>query len=161
GTGQGPMYLAADTQLDRRVVLQIPHFAGPEAASQRPQFRREARAVAALCNPLLCPILDVLQINDVDFMVMPFVDGETLRDVLKQRTIWPAQQAIDLVLKLAAALDAAHRHGAVHRSLKPSNILITPGETPVIVGFAQVPNLTQTQRSSDLVYMAPELARGG
>jgi serine/threonine protein kinase len=156
-SGRGTTYLATDTLLDRRVVLNIPQIVGADADLTRAHFRREARLAAGLCHPLLCPVMDVDRIDNIDVLVMPFVEGDTLTEALKQRAIWPAHQAIDLVLKLGAALDAAHRRGAVHRNLKPSNILMTPSELPVIVGFGQ---LSAAPRNGGAGYVAPELAAG-
>lgn len=156
GSGFGSTYQATDTQLNRRVALKIPQFSGPEAATIRARFQREGRAAAGLCHPFLCPVLDVGQIDGVDFLAMSYVEGDSLADVLKQRPIWPAKQAANLILKLAIALDAAHRQGVVHRDLKPSNILIAPSETPVVVGFGQSTEPLHSQRTANAVYVAPE-----
>jgi serine/threonine protein kinase len=148
GSGAGSIYLAIDSQLNRRIALRIPQFGGPSAAATQARFHHEGRAAMALCHPLLCPVLDVGQNEGVDFLAMPYVDGDPLSDVLKQRPVWPARHAVDLVLKLAIALDAAHRQGVFHRDLKPSNILIAPSETPVVVGFGQP--------AAKTAYSAPE-----
>jgi serine/threonine protein kinase len=156
----GSLYEALDTALDRRVALKVPLFGGPDAEAERARFHREARAAAGLMHPLLCPVLDVGHTESFDFLAMPFVEGDALQELLKQRPVWPPRQAVDLILKLATALDAAHRRGVVHRDLKPSNILIAPSETPVIVGFGQSTRPDHSQQTANSVYVAPEQAAG-
>jgi serine/threonine protein kinase len=155
-SGFGSLYLATDTEIGRRTVLRIPAFSGPNAAADRARFQRDSRAAAALFHPLLCPVFDAGQIEGVDFLAMPLVDGDPLADLLKQRPIWPARQAIDLISKLAIALDALHRTGLVHRDLKPSNILLAPGETPVIAGLGQMSEPLHSKRTGNAIYVAPE-----
>ncbi len=155
-SGRGFTYQAIDTEWDRRVALKVPSFSGPDADARRERFLREARVAAGLSHPLLCPVLEVGQADGFDFLVMPFVEGESLHDLMKARPIWPVRQAVDLFFKLTSAMDAAHRQGVIHRSLKPTNVLITPGEIPVIVGFGQVTRPDPADDGEDAVYLAPE-----
>ncbi len=155
-SGFGSLYLATDTEIGRRVVLRIPSGSGGNSRADRTRFQRDSRMVAALCHPLLCPVFDAGQIDGVDFLAMPFVDGDPLADLLKQRPIWPARQAIDLVTKIAIALETLHRAGLVHCDVKPSNILIAPGETPVIAGLGQLGEPLHSKRTGNAVYVAPE-----
>ncbi len=136
-SGSGSMFEPIDTQLDRRVALRLPRFPADDAQGAYVRFQREARVAASVWHQLLCPILDVGEIDGLPYLAMPFIEAESLAELLLQRPIWPARAAVELVLKLATALDAAHRQGAVHCDFKPSNILLPAPETPVIVGFGQ------------------------
>lgn len=159
-SGRGFTYQAVDQELGRRVALKVPCFRGHDAATQRERFLREARIAAGLSHPLLCPILEVGQCDGFDYLVMPLVEGDSLSDLMKARPIWPVRQAVDLFHKLTSAMDAAHRQGVIHRDLKPTNVLITPGEMPVIVGFGQAIRPNHAEDTDNAVYLAPEWLQG-
>jgi len=154
--GQGSTYEANDIELDRRVVLKVPFLQGGATRSQRERFQQEARIAASLYHPLWCPILDIGQDGGIDYLVMPYVEGDSLADMMNARPVWPARAAVDLFYKLATAIDAAHQRGIIHRDLKPSNIIFSFGEIPTIVGIGQSQPRTDNLDRDTAVYLAPE-----
>jgi len=131
--GMGEVYSAQDTRLDRTVAVKVlPQelIANPTA---RQRFEREARALAALAHPNICPLFDVGREHDVDYLVMQYVDGETLAARLARGKL-PLDQALSYAMAIADALIEAHRNDIVHRDLKPSNIMLTP-DGPKLVDF--------------------------
>src|SRR5262249_14233318 len=129
--GMGAVYLAHDTQLDRKVALKVPHFqpgSGPEVIER---FYREARAAATFGHPGLCPVHDVGEINGTHYLTMRYVEGRPLSAFT---TVAP-RAAAALVREVALGMAAAHAHGVIHRDLKPSNILVRDGQQPVVMDF--------------------------
>ena len=132
--GMGEVYRARDTRLDRTVAIKIlpPHVAGDPEFRER--FEREARAVSQLNHPHICTLHDVGRLRadgatagegeTVDFLVLEYLDGESLADRLRKGPL-PVDQAIAYATQIAAALDAAHRRGILHRDLKPGNVMVT------------------------------------
>jgi Tol biopolymer transport system component len=122
--GMGEVYKARDTRLDRTVAIKI---LPPEVSAdpdRRARFEREAKTIAGLNHPHICALHDVGTGNGQDYLVMEFVEGETLAARLERKPL-EASAALALALQLGDALDQAHRHGVVHRDLKPSNIMLT------------------------------------
>src|SRR5690349_12279090 len=122
--GMGEVYRARDTRLARNVAVKIlpPHLsAGPEA---RERFEREARTIAALNHPNICSIFDVGSENGVDYIVMEYLEGETLATRLERGPL-PMESALKAAIQITDALDKAHRRGVTHRDLKPGNIMLT------------------------------------
>ena len=122
--GMGEVYKARDTRLHRTVAIKIirTHLSGD--AEFRSRFQREAHAIAALQHPHVCTLYDVGHQNGTDFLIMEYVEGETLADRLSKGAV-PLDQALKIAIEIADALDKAHRQGIVHRDLKPGNIMIT------------------------------------
>ena len=128
--GMGEVYKARDTRLDRIVAIKV--LPGHVAAdpSLRERFDREAKAISSLNHPHICALYDVGSQDGIDFLVMEYLDGETLADRIA-RTSGPnqpsirASEALGLAIQIADALDKAHRAGIVHRDLKPGNIMLT------------------------------------
>jgi len=124
--GMGEVYRAKDTRLDRTVAVKIlpSHLSENPEAKQR--FDREARAISSLNHPNICTLHDVGHQDGVDFLVMEFLDGETLADRLRKGPL-----STELVLKygieICEGLERAHKSGVVHRDLKPGNIMLTKG----------------------------------
>ena len=129
--GIGEVYKARDTRLDRFVAIKIL----PEALAADPEFRerfdREARAVAALSHPHICPLFDIGQQDGVDFLVMEYLEGETLAARLNKGAL-PLDQALQYAIEIADALDKAHRKGITHRDLKPGNVMVTKSGTKLL-----------------------------
>src|SRR5262249_744081 len=122
--GMGEVYKARDSRLDRTVAIKVlpAHNSGNAKAKER--FEREARAVASLNHPHICALYDVGQQDEIDFLVIEFIDGETLAARLERGPL-RIEQALQLAIQLGDALDKAHRQGVVHRDLKPGNIMLT------------------------------------
>jgi serine/threonine protein kinase len=122
--GMGEVYRARDTRLDRTVAIKVlpQHLADtPEA---RQCFEREARAVSALNHPHICTLHDVGSQDGTEFLVMEYLEGETLAARLEKGPL-PLAQVLQYGIQIADALDKAHRSSIVHRDLKPGNIMLT------------------------------------
>ena len=122
--GMGEVYKARDTRLDRTVAIKVlpEHVASDPDLKKR--FEREAKTVAALSQPNICPVFDVGNQDGIDFLVMEYLEGETLAQRLEKGAL-PLDQALQIAIEIADALDKAHRQGIVHRDLKPGNIMLT------------------------------------
>src|SRR5215831_13391604 len=120
----GEVYRATDTRLDRIVAIKAlpPHLSAD--SELRDRFEREARAVAALSHPHICTLYDVGHQDGIDFLVMEFLEGETLASRLGRGAL-PLSQALKFAVEITDALDRAHRRGIVHRDLKPGNVMLT------------------------------------
>ena len=172
----GEVYRARDTRLDRTVALKVlpPDLTNDPAARQR--FEREARAVAALSHPHICTLHDIGQQDGTDFLVMEFLDGETLAARLARGKL-PLDQALHYGIQIADALAAAHKAGIVHRDLKPGNVMLTksgaklldfglakPGVQIAGSGITQLvtegPLTAAGTLLGTLHYMAPEQLQG-
>jgi Protein kinase domain len=133
--GMGAVYLAHDSQLDRPVALKVPHFRRDEQHDTVERFYREARAMALLRHPNLCPVYDVGRHGDVHYFTMAHIEGFALSDVLKQPDRLRQMSAADVIRKLALALGEAHAAGIIHRDLKPSNVMIDLRGEPIVMDF--------------------------
>jgi eukaryotic-like serine/threonine-protein kinase len=122
--GMGEVYRARDTRLDRTVAIKVlpQHLADTPEARQR--FEREARAVSALNHPHICTLHDVGSQDGTEFLVMEYLEGETLAARLEKGPL-PVEQVLRISMEVADALDKAHRQGIIHRDLKPGNIMLT------------------------------------
>src|SRR3954470_7982078 len=122
--GMGEVYRARDTRLDRTVAIKVlpSHLSGtPE---MRERFEREARTVSQLSHPNICALYDVGREGDTGFVVMEYLEGETLAARIGKGAL-PLDQAVRVATQLADALDQAHRRGIVHRDVKPGNVMLT------------------------------------
>jgi eukaryotic-like serine/threonine-protein kinase len=117
--GMGEVYRATDTNLKRAVAIKVlpKHLAEDPELEQR--FVREATSLAALSHPHICPVFDLGTHGEVDFIVMEYLDGETLEQRLEKGAL-PLDQALQIGIQIAVALATAHRAGIVHRDLKPT-----------------------------------------
>ena len=128
--GMGEVYRARDVRLDRTVAIKILPAGIASDQESRQRFEREAKAIAALSHPHICTLYDVGEEADtstaarVQFLVMEYLEGETLADVLRAKRL-PLDQVLRVGIQCADALDRAHRTGIVHRDLKPGNIMLT------------------------------------
>ena len=165
--GMATVYLAHDVKHDRQVALKVLH---PElAASLGPErFLREIKVAARLNHPHIVPLHDSGQAGDLLYYVMPYVDGESLRQRLIREKRLTLDEALEIARDVAAALDYAHRQGVVHRDIKPENVMMHEGEALVTdfgiakaVTAAANDNLTQTGSAVGTpAYMSPEQAAG-
>jgi serine/threonine protein kinase/Tol biopolymer transport system component len=121
--GMGEVYRARDTRLDRTVAVKV--LAGALAADSesRRRFEEEARAIAALNDPHICTIHDVGRLGDLDYLVLEFLEGETVADRIRAGAL-PLDEALTIAIQIADALDHAHRAGIAHRDLKPGNVML-------------------------------------
>ena len=164
--GMGQVFLAHDTQLDREVALKVPRIGRGNAAVDR--FYREARSMASLRHPNICPVYDVGQHDGIHFLTMACIQGETLDDLLRDKNRAGEIDARKLVRALALALAEAHRAGVIHRDLKPANIMIDERNEPIVMDFGLArleresePHLTQDGSVLGTpAYMPPEQIEG-
>jgi serine/threonine-protein kinase len=168
--GQGGMatvYLAQDLRHDRRVALKVLR---PELAAVigGDRFLAEIRTTANLQHPHILPLHDSGEVDGTVFYVMPYVEGESLRDRLNREKQLPVEDAIRIAREVAGALDYAHRHGVIHRDIKPENILLHDGSALVAdFGIALAASRTGAGRMTETGmslgtphYMSPEQAMG-
>jgi serine/threonine protein kinase len=176
--GMGEVYRATDTRLHRAVAVKIlPHYLR-ESLPLRQRFEREAQAVAALRHPHICVLYDVGRSDDIDFLVMELLDGDTLADRLTHGRL-PLREALQHAVDIADALVVTHRQGIVHRDLKPGNVMLTESGAKLLdFGLAKlshaanvdhtapaVPHPTAegdigTSTAGTLRYMTPEQLEG-
>jgi len=174
--GMGEVYRARDTRLGRTVALKIlpEEIATDPAARQR--LTREAQTISALAHPHICTLFDVGHQDGTDYLVMEYLEGETLAERLTRGPL-PVAEAVRLTIQVAEALAAAHHHGIVHRDVKPGNVMITKSGAKLLdFGIAQPPPRVSDPRATSatttelagapsgrvglfgtLPYMAPEV----
>ncbi|MEZ6132587.1 MAG: protein kinase [Planctomycetaceae bacterium] len=133
--GMGAVYLAEDTELQRRVALKLPKIKGDSAGEMLDRFRREARTAATLTHPNICPVYEFGEIDGQFFLTMAYVDGQPLSYYTKKTKAIAARQAALLVRKLALALAHAHEKGIIHRDIKPANVMIDKSAEPIVMDF--------------------------
>jgi hypothetical protein len=132
--GMGEVYLAYDTTLRRNVALKAPRLV-EDSPVHRDRFFREARSAAALHHPNICPLHDVGEFEGQLYLTMAYIDGEALSAHVRRRGLLPIDDAVELVRKVARAMQHAHECGLLHRDLKPGNILLTKKGEPVVTDF--------------------------
>jgi WD40 repeat protein/tRNA A-37 threonylcarbamoyl transferase component Bud32 len=162
----GTVYKARDPRLDRIVAVKIPRAGNLPDGQELGRFLREARSTAQLRHPAIVPVYEVGQEDGLPYLVSDFVEGVTLADRLTAGRL-PFRDAAELAATVAEALDHAHRHGIIHRDVKPSNIMLRPNGTPVVMDFGlarraagEVTMTTEGQVLGTPAYMSPEQARG-
>jgi tRNA A-37 threonylcarbamoyl transferase component Bud32 len=167
--GQGGMatvYLAADVRHHRKVAIKVlrPELAAVIGAER---FLREIQTIATLQHPHILGLIDSGEVQGTAYYVMPFVEGESLRDRLTREKQLPVDDVVRIGTEVAAALDYAHRHGVIHRDIKPENILLHDGSALVVdFGIALAVSsagtrMTETGMSLGTPhYMSPEQAMG-
>ena len=131
--GMGQVFRATDTRLDRPVAIKVLPTGVALDPEMRMRFAREAKAVAALTHPHICTLYDVGRHDDIDFLVMECLEGDTLAARLAEGRL-SLDEALTYANDIAGALDHAHAHGIVHRDLKPANIMLT-GSGPKLLDF--------------------------
>jgi serine/threonine-protein kinase len=166
--GMATVYLAYDLRHDRKVAIKVlkPELAAVIGAER---FLREVKTLATLQHPHILGLIDSGEVNGTAYYVMPFVDGESLRDRLRREKQLPIGDALRTATEVAAALDYAHRHGVIHRDIKPENIMLHDGSALVAdFGIALAVSsagggsrMTETGMSLGTPhYMSPEQAMG-
>ena len=176
--GMGEVYKARDTRLDRIVAIKVlpTHLAG--RAELRERFEREAKTIASLNHPHICTLFDTGHQDDIDFLVMEYIEGETLAQRLQKGPL-PLDQVLRYAIEIADALDKAHRKGITHRDLKPGNIMLTKSGTKLLdfglaklrqdvapaTPFSELPTANNAITAEGTIlgtlqYMAPEQVEG-
>jgi eukaryotic-like serine/threonine-protein kinase len=176
--GMGEVYRARDTRLDRIVAIKVLPAHLSDRAELRERFDREARTIASLNHPHICTLFDTGHQDGIDFLVMEYLEGETLAQRLVKGPL-QIQQVLQYAIEIADALDKAHRNGITHRDLKPGNIMLTKSGTKLLdfglakLAQAAVPATSDSQLPTmkeaiteqgtilgTLQYMAPEQVEG-
>jgi serine/threonine protein kinase len=174
--GMGEVYKARDTRLNRTVAIKTLPSHDRDDSDRRRRFEREARAIAALAHPHICVLHDIGRYEDIDFLVMEYLEGETLSRRLLRGPL-PIEQVLQCAIEIGDALDKAHRQGIIHRDLKPGNIMLTKSgiklldfglaklPPPVVAGAMKAPAATDSLTADGrilgtLAYMAPEQLDG-
>ena len=131
----GIVYKAQDRRLFRHVAIKIlpPQFVTLE--KKRARFIQEARAASALNHPNICTIYDIGKHEDIEFIVMEFMEGVTLRKIMNQRKYLPEKEVVNIGSQVCDALAAAHEKGIIHRDIKPENIMITNQNKVKVLDF--------------------------
>ena len=177
--GMGEVYRAHDSKLGRDVAVKTLPAEFARDPERLARFRREARTLASLNHPNIAAIYGLEKLEEVDFLVLELVEGETLADQLGRGPI-PIEESLKLSLQIAEALEAAHEKGIIHRDLKPANIKVTPEGTVKVLDFGLAKALEGEAAEADgsdspilslaatkagvvlgtAAYMSPEQARG-
>src|ERR1700685_817173 len=157
--GMGEVYRARDTRLGRDVAVKVlpDHLSTDPDLKQR--MEREAKAISSLNHPHICTLHDIGSQDGVDFLVMEYLEGETLAERL-QRGPRPLEEALKIAIQIAEALDKAHAHGIMHRDLKPANIMLTKnGPKLMDFGLAKSsPGLVSGSESGSLTPSTPTMS---
>ncbi len=164
--GMADVYLALDRLLNRRVAVKILSSAYAADPSFVERFRREAQAAASLNHPNIVAVYDWGREDDTSFIVMEYVNGQTLRDVVRRYGTIPPMEAARIASDIADALEFAHRNGVVHRDVKPGNVLITPEGSVKVTdfGIARAESSDTITKTGAVLgtatYFSPEQAQG-
>ena len=159
--GMGEVYEAYDTTKHRTVALKILRDEFSQDETFRTRFLRESHSAAVLQEPHVIPIHDWGEVDGSLFIDMRLVDGHTLDDLLQNGALAP-KRAVAIITQIAAALDAAHGQGLIHRDVKPANIIVTPADFAYLVDFGIAQTRTDTRLTmagtqiGSMAYMAPE-----
>ena len=176
--GMGEVYRARDTRLNRIVAIKILPAHLADRYELRERFEREARTIASLNHPHICTLFDIGQQDGVDYLVMEYLEGETLAHRLLKGPL-PLEQVMQYAIEIADALDKAHGKGVTHRDLKPGNIMLTKSGTKLLdfglaklrqsaapaTPFSELPTEEDAITAEGVIvgtlqYMAPEQLEG-
>src|SRR5438270_4626056 len=158
--GFGTVYLAEDTWIDKRVALKVPHKQGVDFG----ELLREPRLLASLNHPNIVTILTAEKQENVFFIVMEFVPGETLESIIARQGALDLSRALDYTCQISNAVDHAHRQGVLHRDLRPSNVLVADSGMLKVADFGTSRFLEIAAHGTTVIgsppYMAPEQFHG-
>ena len=181
--GMGVVYLAEDQRLNRPVAIKLLPSEVIDDKSALERFENEIRATSILSHPVICQVLDVGTFDGKPFMVMEYLEGASIRQLLRERSFTPTE-VLQLAIELADALDSAHEHHIIHRDIKPGNIFLSDRNHPKLLDFglakisselfdiSDIGDDTPTKKSvvedvtgtgvtmGTVLYMSPEQARG-
>ncbi len=164
--GMATVYLATDLRLERRVALKIMHGHLADDSKFRERFIQEARSAARLAHPNVVNVFDQGQDSEMAYLVMEYLPGITLRDLLQERHVLTTEQVFDILEAVLAGLSAAHKAGIVHRDLKPENVLLADDGRIKIGDFglaraASANTATGAALLGTIAYLSPELVTRG
>ncbi len=158
--GFGTVYLVKDTWIDKKVAIKVPH----KQSGDFDELLREPRLLAALDHKNIVRIVTAEKADDFFFIVMEFVDGETLEAAVEREKTLELARALDITRQICAGIDYAHRHGVLHRDLRPGNVMVTEAGEIKITDFGTSRFLEVAQHASTIIgsppYMAPEQFQG-
>ena len=158
--GFGTVYLAEDTWIDKKVALKVPHKQGVDFG----ELLREPRLLASLNHPNIVTILTAEKQENIFFIVMEFVPGETLESIITREGALDLSRALDYTCQISNAVDHAHRHGVIHRDLRPSNVLVSDSGMLKVADFGTSRFLEIAAHGTTVIgsppYMAPEQFHG-
>ena len=163
--GMAIVYRAKDLKLDRDVTFKVmreEHIPDEEFISR---FNTEARSAASLSNQNIVSVYDVGVENDINYIVMEYIDGVTLKELIKDRAPFENEETFGVAIQISAALSHAHKNNIIHRDIKPQNILVTSGGIVKVTDFGiaratTVATTTNTSTMGSVHYFSPEQARG-
>jgi serine/threonine-protein kinase len=171
--GMAEVHRGRDTRLNREVAIKVLRADLARDPSFLNRFRREAHSAAGLNHPAIVSVYDTGEDIGPDgtprpFIVMEFVEGRTLRDIIKSEGRLPARRAMEIVADICGALDFSHRNGIIHRDVKPANVMITPTGAVKVMDFgiarAIADNSATVTQTANVIgtaqYLSPEQARG-
>jgi Serine/threonine protein kinase len=171
--GMAEVHRGRDTRLNREVAIKVLRADLARDPSFLTRFRREAHSAAGLNHPSIVSVYDTGEDIGPDgtprpFIVMEFVEGRTLRDILKSEGRLPVRRAMEIVAEVCGALDFSHRNGIIHRDIKPANVMITPQGAVKVMDFgiarAVADNSATITQTANVIgtaqYLSPEQARG-
>jgi serine/threonine protein kinase len=177
--GMGEVYRARDTRLDRIVAIKVLSTHLADRSELRERFEREAKTIASLNHPHICTLYDIGHQDGIDFLVMEYLEGETLAQRLWKGPL-PLEQVLLYAIEISDALDKAHRKGVTHRDLKPGNVMLIKSgtklldfglaklkqeATPANVSLSELPTANDPLTAEGAIvgtlqYMAPEQLEG-
>lgn len=164
--GMADVFLAVDMILNRQVAIKILHSDLSKDVLSIVRFEREAQAAAALAHPNIVEIYDVGDYRSHHYIVMEYLQGQTLKEMIRQRAPLFLEEAVDILKQLASALACAHMKGIIHRDIKPQNVIVKSDGTIKVLdfGIAIAKGNLQLTRANNVMgsvhYLAPELAKG-
>lgn len=164
--GMSTVYRAFDTLLERQVAIKLMHRDIARHGDQLERFRREARAVAQLNHPHIVQVIDFGEDDNTPYIVLEFVDGETLKERIRRLGRLPISEAVAYAIEIGRALQAAHERHIVHRDVKPQNVLVDEEGSAKVTDFGIARTLDQEGLTADgrvlgtTDYVSPEQALG-
>ena len=154
--GMGEVYRAKDTRLNRTVAIKVLSSQLSTNAALKERFEREARAISSLSHSNICALYDIGSHDGTQFLVMEFLEGETLAQRLAKGPL-PIDLALRYAVQIADALDKAHRQGIIHRDLKPGNIMLTKSGVKLLdFGLAKLQSSTSSPELTGTSLLATE-----
>ncbi|MCI8633051.1 MAG: Stk1 family PASTA domain-containing Ser/Thr kinase [Lachnospiraceae bacterium] len=164
--GMAIVYKAKDYKLRRMVALKVLKHEYAEDEAVLSKFRKEALAAGSLTHPNIVAVYDLGQEFYIDFIVMEYIDGITLKEYIKRRDMLSSEEVLKISIKIAEALKVAHTNGIIHRDIKPQNIMVTPQGDVKVTDFGIAKAATsatitnQGEALGSVHYFSPEQARG-